>query len=102
MALSEKSRATMYTYFAATDLGEEATSDMLSNFPSLEFDTLVTKDFLRAELNALRGELRDELHSEIGGLRTEVHSELRRMTTWLIATMITLNGLTSGLLLAVH
>jgi hypothetical protein len=70
VALSEKTRAEMFNYFAGTPLGEEVTSEMLANFPMLEFDTLVTKNFLRAEI----GGLRLELHTEIASVRTDMQA----------------------------
>jgi len=102
VALSEKTRAEMFRYFAGTPLGEEVTSEMLANFPMLEFDTLVTKDFLRAEIGGLRLELHTEIASvrtdmqagftkahdetaqlgtEIGGLRVELHDEIASVRT---------------------
>lgn len=41
---------------------------MVHQFPSIEADELVTKQFLRAELALTRGELR----SEMGELRTDM------------------------------
>ena len=70
MALSEKARTEMFKYFASTALGEEVTSEMLANFPILEFDTLVTKDFLRAEI----GGLRLDMHTEIGSVRSDMQT----------------------------
>jgi hypothetical protein len=71
MALSETTRAEMYNYFSATPLGKEVTSEMIANFPDLKFDDLVTKDFLRAELEAQSGTLSRE-SAELGmSLRKE-------------------------------
>jgi len=55
-------------------LGEEEAEALLSQFPARDLDEPVTKEFVRAE---------------IADLRTEMHDEFRRMTTWLIGTMIT-------------
>lgn len=51
MAISEKSRSALYTGLTPI-AGEEAVSEMLSYFPSRDLDEPVTKEFLRAELNA--------------------------------------------------
>jgi hypothetical protein len=36
----------------------------MSEFPSVEADELVTKNYLRAELAELRGDIRDEMHRQ--------------------------------------
>jgi len=108
VALSEKTRAEMFRYFAGTPLGEEVTSEMLANFPMLEFDTLVTKDFLRAEI----GGLRVELHDEIASVRTDMqagftdlakglHEDMRTMLVGTVTTMVALFGILAALV-AVH
>ncbi|MDZ7732568.1 MAG: hypothetical protein U5R31_05115 [Acidimicrobiia bacterium] len=113
MALSEKSRTTVYTAFTEW-LGEEAAAEMMSQFSLTEGDEVVTRSFLRAELAELRGELRgemadlrgelrgemadlrgemgdlrNELRGEMGDLRTEMHASLRRQTQWLAGLMVT-------------
>lgn len=55
-------------------LGEEDANVLLSEFPSAEGDELVTKDFLRAELAALR---------------TEMHQGSRRQTAWFTGVVLT-------------
>jgi hypothetical protein len=124
MALSETTRAEMYNYFSATPLGKEVTSEMIANFPDLKFDDLVTKDFLRAELEAQSGTLSREsaelgmslrkesaelgmsLRKEIADTRFELskdtHDTVQRAMLWTIATMIALAGVLSGLGFAFH
>ena len=60
MALDARSRSSIYEKFVPI-LGEHDANLLMSEFPSLEADELVTKQFLRAELAELRGELRIEL-----------------------------------------
>jgi chromosome segregation ATPase len=74
MAISEKSRSVIYRSFSDL-LGEEATADMLAQFPSRDVDEPTT----RADLNLLRaemGELRAELRGEMGELRAELRGEM--------------------------
>lgn len=73
MALKERHRSSIYQTLAPM-LGEEEAEALLSQFPARDLDEPVTKEFVRAE---------------IADLRTEMHDEFRRMTTWLIGTMIT-------------
>jgi hypothetical protein len=97
---------------------------MIANFPDLKFDDLVTKDFLRAELEAQSGTLSREsaelgmslrkesaelgmsLRKEIADTRFELskdtHDTVQRAMLWTIATMIALAGVLSGLGFAFH
>lgn len=124
MALRETAHAEMYNSFSATPLGKEVTSEMIANVPDLNFDQLVTKDFLRAELEAQSGTLRMEmagirtdlskenadtrsdLRKEIADMRFELskdmHDTVQRAMLWTIATMIALTGVLSGLGFALH
>jgi len=74
MAISEKSRSTIYQAFSQF-LGEEATADMLAQFPSRDVDEPATKADL-AVLRAEMGELRAELRGEMGELRAELRGEM--------------------------
>lgn len=49
MALDARSRSSIYRSFVPI-LGEHDANLLMSEFPSLEVDELVTKQFLRAEL----------------------------------------------------
>lgn len=62
MALDAAHRASIYEKLRPV-LGDEDANILMSEFPSLEAKELVTKDFLRAELAELRGELRGEMGS---------------------------------------
>ena len=64
-------------------LGEHDANLLMSEFPSIEADELVTKQFLRAEL----AELRSELRGEIGELRGEMGSLETRLTLRLGAAL---------------
>ena len=57
MALDARSRSSIYQKFVPI-LGEQDANRLMSEFPSVEADELVTKQFLRAELAELRSELR--------------------------------------------
>ncbi|MCX7620824.1 MAG: hypothetical protein N2037_08295 [Acidimicrobiales bacterium] len=76
MALDARTRSSIYGKLTPI-LGDEDTNALMSEFPAAENDELVTKEFLRAELNALR----TELHTEIGALRTELHTEIGALRT---------------------
>lgn len=56
MALDAAHRASIYQKLRPV-LGDEDANILMSEFPSIEAQELVTKDFLRAELAHLRGEL---------------------------------------------
>lgn len=96
MAISEKSRSVIYRSFSRL-LGEEATADMLAQFPSRDADEPATRAdlaVLRAEMGELgaelrgeMGELRADLRGEMGELRIEMH-RLHNRTLLAIAAMI--------------
>ena len=71
MALDARSRSSTYQNLVPI-LGEHDANLLMSEFPSVEADELVTKQFLRAEL----AELRSELRAEMGELRSELRIEL--------------------------
>lgn len=71
MALDARTRSSLYGKLAEL-VGDDDANALMSQFPSVEADELVTKQFLRAELAELRSELRSELRGEIGGLRSEI------------------------------
>lgn len=88
MALDARTRSSIYQSLAPV-IGDDNANALMSEFPSVEADELVTKEFLRAEL-AL----------EVGGLRTEIAHLENRLTlrmgagfaamTAVLATLITL------------
>ncbi len=78
MALDARHRSSIYGRPAPV-LGEEDANALMTEFPSVEADELVTRQFLRAELAELRGELTGEfagVRGEIAGVRAEM-AELR-------------------------
>jgi len=64
MALDARSRASIYEALSPV-IGEANANDLMSQFPSIEDDELVTKHFLRAELA----------------------ERFHRQTVWLVATV---------------
>lgn len=105
MALDARTRSSLYAKFAEL-VGDDDANALMSQFPSIEADELVTKQFLRAELAVTRGELRAEmgdlrmeLRAEMGDLRTELRAEIaglrgemaerfHRQTAWLAGTVL--------------
>jgi len=71
MALDAAHRASIYEKLRPV-LGDEDANVLMSEFPSIEAQELVTKDFLRAELALTRGELRAEMALTKGELRAEI------------------------------
>ena len=63
MALDARTRSSIYQKLAVT-LGEHHANALMSEFPALEADELVTKQFLRAELAELRIGLQREIHRQ--------------------------------------
>jgi hypothetical protein len=57
-------------------LGDDDTDALMTQFPSIEADELVTKQFLRAELNEQIGSLRSEVHEQVGSLRSDVYEQI--------------------------
>lgn len=88
MALDTAHRSSIYNKLLDT-LGEEDASVLMDQFPAIEADELVTKQFLRAELAELRAEIRIELHAEMRALSN-------RLMAWTIATMFTGIGLAAA------
>ena len=64
MALDARSRSSIYQNLVPI-LGEHDANLLMSEFPSVEADELVTKDFLRAELAELEARLMLRLGSAI-------------------------------------
>ena len=56
MALSEQSRSTIYE-FLVPNIGEEAASEMLSNFPSDRDSPPASEELVRSEFGAVRAAL---------------------------------------------
>jgi hypothetical protein len=64
MALDARTRSSIYQSLTPI-LGERDANELMSQFPSIEADELVTKDFLRAELAELEARLMLRLGSAI-------------------------------------
>jgi len=62
MTIDAAHRASIYEKLRPI-LGDEDANVLMSQFPAVEADTLVTRDHLRAELAELRAELRGEMGS---------------------------------------
>ena len=92
MALADKHRHAIFTRLAPT-LGEEETNALLSQFPARELDEPVTREFVRAELAGLRG----ELHTEIGALRSEMMNRFRAQTVWTASAILAGMGLAAAI-----
>ena len=95
MALTQRSRTALYQGLTQLIQDDQAVEEMLSYFPSRDVEEPVTKEFVRAELAALRAEMaefRGELHTELGGLRAEMHAGFRRMTVAVYSSMIATAG----------
>lgn len=74
MALDAAHRASIFEKLRPI-LGSEDANVLMSEFPSVEAQELVTKDFLRAEFAALRGEMaltNGELRAELAGMETKL------------------------------
>jgi hypothetical protein len=105
MALDARTRSSIYGKFAEI-LGDHDANALMSEFPSVEADELVTKQFLRAELSLFRSELMGEIGSvrselsaglsdvrsdtdrQVGGLRLEMAERFHRQTVWLASTVV--------------
>ena len=111
MAMSEKSRSTLYQGFVGLIPDEQAVEEMLSYFPARDVEEPVTKDHLRAEIALVRtelhaemallrvemSELRTGLKGEMSELRTELKVDLERMVrtmqAWMIGTAVSIGGI---------
>src|SRR4029453_1339885 len=67
VTLSEKHRGVLYEHFVSLG-GEEVAEAFIAEFPGGDGDEPISRDFLRAELGELRGDLR----REIADLRAEL------------------------------
>ena len=75
MALDARHRSSIYTKLVPL-LGEDDANALMSEFPSVEADELVTKQFLRAEL----AELRRDMDGGLAAVRTELAELENRLT----------------------
>lgn len=117
MALNTRHRSSIFQALSPI-IGEEEADAMLSQFPARDLGEPVTKEFVRAEIADLRGELhteignvraeiavlRGELHTEIAGVRAEIahlesriNDRFREQTMWMAAAMTVGMGLAAGI-----
>ena len=67
MALDARHRSSIYGKLVPL-LGDDDTNAVMSEFPSVEADELVTKDFLRAELAELQNRLMVRVYAGLGAV----------------------------------
>ena len=79
MALSEQSRSTIYD-FLVPNIGEEAASEMLSNFPSDRDSPPASEELVRSEFGAVRAALAGH-DGRITSLEERMGSLEERMTS---------------------
>lgn len=88
MALDARHRTSIYGKLLPL-LGDDDTNALMTEFPSVEADELVTKDFLRAELALTRGELRAEM-AELQNRLTVRMSGMFAASTAILGLLISL------------
>jgi hypothetical protein len=88
MAMSSKTRATIHQQFEPI-LGEEAIEEMLSYFPARDVEEPATKEFVRAEIAALR----TDMVAMDGRLSSLIQSTARNQTIWLVSAVMAAAGL---------
>lgn len=82
MALDARRRSSIFQKLIPL-IGDDDANALMSEFPSVEADELVTKQFLRAELAELRTEmatLESGLRGDMADLRTEMVERFRQQT----------------------
>lgn len=76
MALDARHRSSIYQKLVPI-LGDDDCNALMTEFPSIEADELVTKQFLRAEMAELRSEFRGEM-AELRVATAELQATLTR------------------------
>ena len=92
MALDARYRSSIYQKLVGI-LGDDDTNALMTQYPSIEADELVTKQFLRAELAETldatiaamdaRFVTKDLLRAELAEQRSWMEEQLHRQTLWL-------------------
>ena len=82
MALDARTRSSLYGKLVPL-FGEHDANALMSEFPSVEADELVTKQFLRAEMAELRAEMADRFRQQT----TMMGGALAAATALIIAAM---------------
>jgi hypothetical protein len=83
MSLSAKNRSALYRGLSDVVDEPEAIEEMLANFATRDDEEWASKEFIRAEMAAMR---------------TEVHVEVQRIVMWSVGTNIALFGLLFALI----
>ena len=103
MALDARTRSSIYGKLVPI-FGEHDANALMSEFPSIEADELVTKQFLRAELGELRSELKGDIMAldsklgiEVARLEGTFTSEVARLEGTLGTEVARLDGSIAGL-----
>ena len=100
MALDAQHRSSIYQKLVPL-LGADDANALMSEFPASEANELVTKQFLRAELAELRGEMRGEmaeLRSEMRGFDARLAALETKLTLRIGAAAVAQSTVTVGLL----
>ncbi len=66
MALTERSRSSLYQALTAVVDDEQAVQEMLSYFPARDVEEPATKEFVRAEIAELRADMHKQTVASIG------------------------------------
>ncbi len=109
MVLDARHRSSIYGKFVPL-LGEDDANALMTAFPSIEADELVTKQFLRAEMAELRAEFAElrgefaDLRGEVADQRSEFAERMHQQTVRLAGALggaITVSTAVLGTLIAV-
>ncbi len=95
MALDARHRSSIYGKPVPV-LGEEDANALMTEFPSVEADELVTKQFLRAELAEFRSEFRGDL-ADVRGEIADLRNDLTLRMVALIGTATAVIGVLNAL-----
>ena len=66
MALTERSRSSLYQALTVVVDDEQAVQEMLSYFPARDVEEPATKEFVRAEIAELRADMHKQTVASIG------------------------------------
>jgi hypothetical protein len=81
----------------AAGLSVESAAYLVEDRPPGGWDSIVTKDYLRAEL----AELRDELRGETASLRSEFKDALATQTRWFVGALLVSQGVVVAAIAAI-
>lgn len=97
MALTQRSRTVLYQ--GLTDLIEDevAVGELLSYFPARDVDEPATKEFVAAQIAAVRGDLRADLAAMEARIIGQVAEQGRTMMRWTVGLVMSFAGLAVSL-----